>query len=614
MFYSDWKIRSRLLLGIAATGIVVVSITGLTVHTLLQKIAEDTLPELNSLHQLETSARDLVSEYNEFLLQPDEKSLDQIVSRESKITIALQEYAATSVFQAGRANAVDAIEASVKALHESGLLVIESQTALNQKLEALGQLEHDFRQLFDEAEAESHGTGSEVGLQAGSLGIDSLESKHDNFHTIRLMLTELYLEILKFDRSGGDETRQQIEETRAEISKLLEQLTASTSGFLVGTPIQSSVIRLGSEFIKMFGQILLLHEQLVDSRESLGQTAERLSGVIAEADAHTSEEAEKTLSNTITIILLLILSMPAVLGLSSWLTISAAIKPLLALSDSVKSIGTGELSTRVTIESKDEFGELAQSFNLMAKELQQNEQIQQKFVTQLEQKNTELERFTYTVSHDLKSPLVTVKGFLGLLERDIKTGDMERVDKDMLQIVAAADKMGNLLDDLLELSRVGRVVNQPESFSLSALVEDVLFLLQGAIQDSGAEIDVAVDMPAVFADRHRINEVMQNLLENAIKFSVVGEVAKISVSAETQNDRVLCRVADKGIGIDPRYQEKIFELFDRLEINIEGTGVGLALVKRIIEVHDGKIWVESDGDGQGSVFCFTLPCGGGENQ
>ena len=100
---------------------------------------------------------------------------------------------------------------------------------------------------------------------------------------------------------------------------------------------------------------------------------------------------------------------------------------------------------------------------------------------------------------------------------------------------------------------------------------------------------------------------MQNLLENAIKFCGAGNTPEILVSAELQDNKVLCRVRDNGIGIDPRYQDMVFGLFDRLEVSVEGTGIGLALVKRIIEIHNGEIWIESDGVGRGALFCFTLP-------
>ncbi len=133
--------------------------------------------------------------------------------------------------------------------------------------------------------------------------------------------------------------------------------------------------------------------------------------------------------------------------------------------------------------------------------------------------------------------------------------------------------------------------------------------MQGLLAGSEIEIETAPDMPEILADKNRVGEVMQNLFENAIKFSGKGNTPRISVDAVLRGERVLCRVGDNGIGIDPRYHEKDFDLFDRLDTGVEGTGVGLALVKRIIEVHDGKVWIESEGAGQGTRVCFSLPAG-----
>ncbi len=228
----------------------------------------------------------------------------------------------------------------------------------------------------------------------------------------------------------------------------------------------------------------------------------------------------------------------------------------------------------------------------------------------LTEAHDELEQFAYTISHDLKSPLVTVNSFVGLLGKDLEAGDDESVAKDMRYIESAVSKMGRSIDDLLELSRVGRAVNKPQNFSLNQLSDEVVGILHGSITDSGVEIEIAPDMPAVLADKHQIGEVMQNLLENAIKFCSEVDRPNISVGAEILDNRVQCRIKDNGIGIDPRYHDKVFGLFDRLDPNIDGSGVGLALVKRIIEVHDGKVWIESEGTGQGTQVIFTLPAAG----
>ena len=225
---------------------------------------------------------------------------------------------------------------------------------------------------------------------------------------------------------------------------------------------------------------------------------------------------------------------------------------------------------------------------------------------QLEVKNAELERFTYTVSHDLKTPLVTITGFLGLLEQDAGAGNVDRMRRDIERIKAASGRMGQLLDELLELSRVGRVVNEPQEICLGELVREAVQQVAGRIAEGDVEVVIAPDLPRVFGDRVRLLEAVQNLIDNAAKF--VGDQPRPKIEVGVRNDdEPIYFVRDNGIGIDPRYLEKVFGLFDRLDQEVEGTGVGLALVKRIIEVHGGRIWVESEGLGRGATFCFTIP-------
>ena len=221
-------------------------------------------------------------------------------------------------------------------------------------------------------------------------------------------------------------------------------------------------------------------------------------------------------------------------------------------------------------------------------------------------RNAELERFTYTVSHDLKTPLVTIKGFLGLVEQDATKGDTERMQHDIDQIGYAADKMARLLDELLELSRIGRMMNPPVAVSLTDLAHEAVRLVTGPIVARGVAVEIADAMPVVYGDRMRLVQVFQNLIDNAVKFSGHQSDPRIEIGAYQKDEEVVCYVRDNGIGIDPKYHEKIFGLFDRLDATGEGTGIGLALVQRIVEVHGGKIWVESAGAGQGSTFYFIL--------
>ena len=240
-------------------------------------------------------------------------------------------------------------------------------------------------------------------------------------------------------------------------------------------------------------------------------------------------------------------------------------------------------------------------------ERNQAEWERERLIAELESKNAELERFVYTVSHDLKSPLLTISGFLGVLKRDVAAGDAEAAEKDVTFISDAAHKMEHLLNDLLQISRVGRQNNSPEEIALTDLAQDVVSMASGRIDERGIQTEISPDLPVVFGDRLRLWEVFQNLVDNAAKFMGDQPQPRIEIGCRRDGDEATCYVRDNGIGIDPAYHEKIFDLFDRLNPEYEGTGVGLAIVKRIVEVHGGRVWVESEGTGRGSTFCLTVP-------
>ncbi len=227
---------------------------------------------------------------------------------------------------------------------------------------------------------------------------------------------------------------------------------------------------------------------------------------------------------------------------------------------------------------------------------------------ELEAQNAQLERFTYTVSHDLKTPLVTIQGFVGLLGKDLAEGS-SRAEHDLDKIRAAASRMAGLLDDLLELSRIGRVVGTPEEVALGELAREAVDLLAERIAERGIEVTVAEDLPVVSADRLRLQEVFQNLVENAVKFTGDQERPRIEIGVRRDDGDSVYFVRDNGLGIAAPYREKVFGLFERLDAAAEGTGIGLAVVKRIVEIHGGRIWAESEGLGHGTSFCFTLPSG-----
>ncbi|HWQ67559.1 MAG TPA: ATP-binding protein [Methanospirillum sp.] len=234
-------------------------------------------------------------------------------------------------------------------------------------------------------------------------------------------------------------------------------------------------------------------------------------------------------------------------------------------------------------------------------------EIRTTLLKDLELKNQELERFVYTVSHDLKSPLITIKGFLGYLEKDAKSGNMERLEKDLSRIGNATDKMKDLLDDLLELSRIGRLITPPTRISMTTLTEEAIELVTGQLQKNKVEVEILSSLPDVYGDRVRLLEVMVNLIENAAKYMGTQKTPLIQIGVTEMEAKPVIYIRDNGIGIDPQFSEKIFGLFEKLDPHSSGTGVGLTVVKRIIEDYKGKIWVESEGKDTGSTFFLTVP-------
>jgi PAS domain S-box-containing protein len=231
----------------------------------------------------------------------------------------------------------------------------------------------------------------------------------------------------------------------------------------------------------------------------------------------------------------------------------------------------------------------------------------EKLIKELESRNAELERFTYTVSHDLRNPLVTIKGFVGMLEKDLHESREDKVASDLRRIENAADKMQSLLADLLELSRVGRITNPPEEVNLAEVIKEAIETLDARLRSKNVIVHCSLDLPTVYGDRIRLREVFENLLDNAAKYMGNQPNPMIGIDSRVDDGETVFFVKDNGIGIEPQYQKKIFGLFDKLNPTSEGTGIGLALIKRIIEVHGGRIWVESEGLGTGSTFCFTIP-------
>lgn len=226
---------------------------------------------------------------------------------------------------------------------------------------------------------------------------------------------------------------------------------------------------------------------------------------------------------------------------------------------------------------------------------------------ELREKSAELERFTYTLSHDLKSPLVTIKTFLGYLKQDMAQANAERIEKDMGFMTKAANKMGQLLDELLEISRAGRAPQLPVHMAWNAPVQEALTIAAGSVSQRGVMVTVDETEVKLHAERARLVQIWQNLIDNSVKFMGEQTQPHISIGVDLQGHEPVFFLRDNGIGVEPHHREKIFGLFEKLDPKASGTGIGLALVKRIVDSYQGRVWLESEGIGMGSCVRFTLP-------
>ncbi len=231
------------------------------------------------------------------------------------------------------------------------------------------------------------------------------------------------------------------------------------------------------------------------------------------------------------------------------------------------------------------------------------------YAENLERSNEDLERFAYVSSHDLQEPLRTIVSFAQLLERRYGGQLGPDADEYIQYIVTAGKRMQALVSDLLEYSRVTRKGSEMKVTDPSAVLETALADLRTKIEESGASITVG-SLPPVIADASQLQQVFLNLIGNAITFRGE-EPLHVHITAQRSGTSVRFSIRDTGIGIEPEYLEKIFVIFQRLHGHEEypGTGIGLAICKRIVERHGGTIWVEST-PGAGSTFYFTLPAGG----
>jgi light-regulated signal transduction histidine kinase (bacteriophytochrome) len=222
--------------------------------------------------------------------------------------------------------------------------------------------------------------------------------------------------------------------------------------------------------------------------------------------------------------------------------------------------------------------------------------------------NTDLERFAYSVSHDMRQPLRAVSGHLQLLQRSLQATLDENDRENLGFALEGARRMDSMIVSLLDYSRVGRKTESKQWIQSRESLDEALRFLEPMIVETGAQVKPIGEWPLVYASRDEITRLFQNLIGNAIKFRTTGQSAEVEITSSVKDKVWRVCVQDHGVGINPQQIHRLFQFFSRLQSRerFEGTGMGLALCRRIVEHHQGRIWAESDGENRGSRFIFEL--------
>jgi signal transduction histidine kinase len=292
---------------------------------------------------------------------------------------------------------------------------------------------------------------------------------------------------------------------------------------------------------------------------------------------------------------------------------------LLHLVNKMREVAdTGNYSLRVATEGTDEIGILSKEFNSLLQQIDKMEsnlkeanidleqRVEQR-TAELETANKELESFSYSVSHDLKAPLRAINGFTDILVKKYADKIDDKGKEIANIIVTNAQKMGQLIQDLLEFSRIGRREMAMDNVSMDDIAGQVVDEIKAANADRDITLNVG-KLPPAHGDKSLLTQVWVNLIANAFKYTGHKDKAEITIGSNTQDNEIVYFIKDNGAGFDMQYYDKLFRVFQRLHgaDEFEGTGVGLAIVSRIIARHGGKVWAEGKPD-EGATFYFSLP-------
>ena len=381
----------------------------------------------------------------------------------------------------------------------------------------------------------------------------------------------------------------------------------------IATTFFQLVTVLGREGPEKDIAVQKLEERLVTEFLVTSQAMVSSASILATESRQRLTEQQLSLFTTIAVFILVMVIVVSLLSITN-----SILKPIMKLQQGAETIGKGDLKHRVDIKGKSEIGQLAAAFNQMTERRQRAEKALQKArdeleirveerTSELQSANKELEAFSYSVSHDLRTPLRAIDGFSQILLEDYPD-KLDREGRRLLGVVRDnTRRMGRLIEDLLNFSRLGRKEIRKTKINMEKLARDIFQELMRVSPERKLKMKMNA-LPPAYGDEAMIREVLVNLFSNAIKFSRKEESPLIEVGGELKGNENIYYIKDNGVGFDMRYSDKLFGVFQRLHSQGEfkGTGVGLALVQRIIHRHGGRVWTEGKVN-EGATFYFALP-------
>ncbi|MFI7109430.1 ATP-binding protein [Nonomuraea sp. NPDC050227] len=290
----------------------------------------------------------------------------------------------------------------------------------------------------------------------------------------------------------------------------------------------------------------------------------------------------------------------------------AVLKPIDQLTEQVRTVAAGDFDHRLGVDRPAELSELSSHVDSMRRRIVSAWRGAADQADELRRSNGELEQFAYVASHDLQEPLRKVASFTQMLEQRYGPQLDDRARQYIHYAVDGAKRMQLLINDLLDFSRVGRVSGERVPTDPGQALDRALENLSATIEDTGATV-TRDDLPVVEGNRMQLTQLFQNLVENAIKFRSE-DPPRVRLTAERKGDMWEFSCSDNGIGVDPKYADRIFLIFQRLHPRdvYPGTGIGLALCRKIVEYHGGQLWLDAEPADQGTTFRWTLPAAGGD--